>query len=142
MKTYMAKPKEITKDWLVVDATNRVLGRLATEVATVLRGKHKPTFTPHMDTGDYVIVVNADKVRLTGKKRDDKHYYRHSGYVGGLRAIDYGTLLDEKPEFVIKEAVRRMLPKGRLGRALIKKLKIYRGSDHPHEAQRPKALGQ
>lgn len=139
-KTYMAKPEELKKDWYVADAANMALGRLAVEVAKVLRGKHKPIFTPHVDTGDFVVVINASKVRLTGNKAEDKYFRRHSGYPGGLKSVPYGKLLAEKPEFAIKRAVRGMLPHNRLGRAIIKKLKVYRGSDHPHDAQRPRVL--
>ena len=137
-KTYSVKPKDISKEWWLVDASSIPLGRLASEVACLLRGKHKPIFTPHLDTGDFVIVVNAAEVKLTGNKKKKKFYYHHSGYIGGLKATDYGTLLAKKPEFVIREAVRRMLPKGRLGRTLIKKLKVYKGAEHSHQAQIPK----
>lgn len=137
MKTYMAKPSDVKKEWVVVDAADRPLGRLATEVATILRGKHKPIFTPHIDTGDFVVVINAAKVKLTGRKWESKQYHHHSGYVGSLKSVDYATLRETKPEFIVREAVRRMLPKGRLGRAVIKKLKVYRDADHPHGAQKP-----
>ena len=140
MKTYTAKPSDITKEWLIVDATNVPLGRLATRVANLLRGKHKPIFTPHIDTGDFVVVLNAGKVRLTGNKRETKMRYRHSGYIGGLKAVSYGRLLDQKPDFVIREAVRGMVPHNRLGRAQLKKLKVYTGNDHPHESQKPREI--
>lgn len=140
MKTYTAKPSDITKEWLLVDATDVPLGRLATRVADLLRGKHKPVFTPHIDTGDFVVVVNADKIRLTGNKRENKMYCRHSGYIGGLKAVNYGRLMDTKPEFVIQKAVRGMLPHNRLGRAQLKKLKVYAGAEHKHEAQKPRAI--
>lgn len=136
--TYMANAQNTTRQWYVVDAAGQTLGRLATEVASILRGKHKPTFTPHVDTGDFVIVINADKVVLTGKKLDQKFYYRHSGYPGGMKAIDYRTLMNTKPEFVVEKAIKGMIPHNRLGRATAKKLKVYRGSEHPHEAQQPK----
>lgn len=138
MKTYSVKKGEIVRDWYVVDAQDMVLGRLATQIATRLRGKHKPTFTPHLDVGDFVIVVNADKVKLTGRKMDQKMYYRHSGYLGGLTAQNARTVLERKPEEVVLQAVRRMLPKNRLGRSQLKKLKVYAGPDHPHAAQEPK----
>ncbi|ACL68912.1 50S ribosomal protein L13 [Halothermothrix orenii] len=140
MSTYMAKPHEVERQWYVVDATDKVLGRLATKIAEILRGKHKPTFTPHVDTGDYVIVVNADKVKLTGRKWEQKKYYRHSGYPGGLKEMSYEKLLQTKPELIIEKAVRGMLPHNRLGRKMIKKLKVYAGPDHPHEAQKPEKL--
>lgn len=135
--TYMAKPEEVEKKWYVIDANGKVLGRLATEVATILKGKHKPQYTPHVDTGDYVIVINCEKVRLTGKKSSNKVYYHHSGYPGGLKAIEFRTLMKKQPEKVITKAVYGMLPKNKLGRKMIKKLKVYRGSEHPHEAQKP-----
>jgi len=137
MKTFMAKKDEVERKWYVVDATNKVLGRLASQIAKKLRGKDKPIFTPHVDTGDFVIVVNAEKVRLTGKKWDKKIYYHHSGYMGGLKQITAKELLKKKPEELIRHAVKGMLPKNRLGRKLLKKLKIYAGPDHPHEAQKP-----
>ena len=135
--TYMAKPKEVERKWYVVDAANKPLGRVASEIAKILRGKHKPTFTPHVDTGDYVIVLNAKDVILTGNKRSQKHYYRHSGYPGGLKSIDYDTLLSTRPEKAMELAVKGMLPKNRLGRQIFKKLKVYSGDTHPHEAQQP-----
>jgi large subunit ribosomal protein L13 len=135
MKTFIAKEQEITKKWYLVDAKDKVLGRMATQIAMRLRGKHKPIFTPHADTGDFVVVVNADKVVLTGKKWDSKIYYRHTGYIGGLKEISAKKLLEKKPENILRFAVKRMLPKNSLGRRQLKKLKIYAGSDHPHEAQ-------
>lgn len=140
MKTFSAKPSDIEQNWYVVDAKGKVLGRLATAISMILRGKNKPIFTPHMDTGDFVIVINADKVKLTGKKLTDKKYYWHTGYPGGLKEITAEKLLKEKPERVLIRAVRGMLPKTRLGRQLIKKLKIYAGPEHPHSAQNPKLL--
>lgn len=140
MRTYSAKPEEIQREWFVVDASGQTLGRLAAQIATVLRGKHKPTYTPHLDCGDYVIVVNADKVRVTGRKLDQKIYYRHSGYPGGLKQISLRHQLQQHPDRVILFAVRGMLPKNRLGRQMIKKLKIYASPDHPHQAQQPKPL--
>ncbi len=140
MRTYSAKPHEIQREWLVVDAQGQTLGRLATRIAAVLRGKHKPFYTPHLDCGDFVIVVNAEKVRVTGRKLDQKIYYRHSGYPGGLKQIDLRRQLALYPERVIEAAVRGMLPKNRLGRKLFKKLKVYAGPTHPHQAQKPKAL--
>ncbi len=138
MGTYSPKPGEIERQWHVIDASDVVLGRLATQAATLLRGKHKPTFAPHVDTGDFVIVVNAGKVALTGNKRQTKMAYRHSGYPGGLRAVGYTELLAKRPDRVIELAVRGMLPHNRLGRQLIKKLKVYAGPEHPHAAQQPK----
>ncbi len=140
MKTYMAKGETVERKWYVVDAEGMVLGRLASQVAAILRGKHKPIFTPHVDTGDYVIIINADKVVLTGKKLEQKKYYHHSGYVGGLKEISYKTLLQKKPEFAVYEAIRLMMPKGPLGRQMLKKVKIYRGSEHNHAAQQPEVL--
>jgi large subunit ribosomal protein L13 len=136
----MAKPNEVQRDWYVVDAAGQTLGRLASEIAKILRGKHKPTFTPHVDTGDFVIVVNAEKVELTGKKLDQKKYYRHSGYPGGLKETTYRKLMDKKPELVIEKAVKGMIPHNKLGRQIIKKLKVYAGPDHPHQAQQPREL--
>jgi large subunit ribosomal protein L13 len=138
VRTYTPKPGEVERTWYVIDATDVVLGRLASHVATLLRGKHKPTFAPHVDTGDYVIVVNAAKVALTGTKRDSKLAYRHSGYPGGLKAIPYSVLLDKHPERVIEKAVRGMIPKTTLGRQQLGKLKVYAGPEHPHAAQQPK----
>jgi large subunit ribosomal protein L13 len=140
MKTFVAKEQEIEKKWLLVDAENRILGRLATQIAIRLRGKHKPVFTPHADTGDFVVVINAEKITLTGAKWDKKVYYRHSGYIGGLKKITARRLLEEKPEEVLRLAVKRMLPKNSLGRRQLKKLKIYKGTDHPHHAQHPEVL--
>jgi large subunit ribosomal protein L13 len=140
MKTFVAKEHELTKKWYLVDAENKVLGRLASQIAIRLRGKHKPIFTPHADTGDFIVVINAEKVTLTGAKWDKKFYYRHSGYVGGLKKISAKKLLEKKPEEILRLAVKRMLPKNSLGRRQLKKLKIYTGPDHPHEAQRPEKL--
>jgi large subunit ribosomal protein L13 len=137
VSTYTPKPGDITRAWHVIDAEGIVLGRLATEVANLLRGKHKPTYAPHVDTGDYVIVVNAEKVVLTGNKRDQKRAYRHSGYPGGLRSRTYGELLATKPERLVEKVVKGMLPKNKLGRAQAKKLKVYAGPEHPHAAQQP-----
>lgn len=140
MKTEVAKAENIKRDWYVVDAKDVVLGRLSTRVAGILRGKNKPIFTPSVDTGDFVIVVNAEKIALTGRKLADKIYYSHSGYVGGLKEISAGKLLEKKPEDLIKKAVKGMLPKNKLARAMLSKLKVYAGSTHPHEAQQPKTL--
>ena len=140
MKTFVAKEYEVDKKWYLVDADQKVLGRLATQIATRLRGKHKPIFTPHADVGDFIVVVNADKVALTGAKWDKKFYYRHTGYVGGLKQISARKLLEKKPEEILRLAVKRMLPKNSLGRRQLKKLKIYSGPDHPHVAQDPENL--
>lgn len=140
MKTQVAKKEEVTRDWYLVDADNKVLGRIATEIANVLRGKNKPIYTPSVDTGDFVIVVNAEKIALTGKKLADKVYYSHSGFPGGLKEITAGKLLEKKPEDVIRKAVKGMLPKNKLSRSMLSKLKIYAGPEHPHKAQQPKAL--
>lgn len=141
MKTYSARPSDVTRDWFVIDAENLVLGRLAAIVANRLRGKHKPIFTPHIDCGDNIVIVNAEKVRLTGKKRSDKVYYRHTGYPGGIRSRTAGQVLDGgHPERVIEMAVRRMVPKGPLGRQQMRKLHVYAGTDHPHGAQQPAPL--
>ncbi len=140
MRTYSPKPADITRAWHIVDADGLVLGRLATEVATILRGKHKPTFAPHVDVGDHVIVVNADKVVLTSGKGDAKMAYRHSGYPGGLTATSYTELMTDRSDEVVRNAVRGMLPKTRLGRQMLTKLKVYRGADHPHAAQSPEPL--
>lgn len=140
MKTFTPTPKDINREWVVVDATDLVLGRLASVIAGRLRGKHKPEFAPHMDNGDFVVVTNADKIKVTGRKLDQKVYYRHSGWIGGLKETGMRDMMRTKPETVIKKAVWGMLPKGRLGRALLKKLKVYVGTEHPHEAQQPKAL--
>ncbi len=140
MKTFIAKEQEIDKKWYLVDAKDKVLGRLATQIAMRLRGKHKPIFTPHADTGDFVVVINADKVTLTGRKWTNKIYYRHSGYIGGLKQISAKKLHEKKPEDILRFAVRGMLPKNSLGRRQMKKLKIYAGANHPHEAQQPEKL--
>lgn len=140
MKTFSAKPQDIERKWFVVDAQGQTLGRLATRIATLLRGKHKPIYTPHMDCGDYVIVVNADKIQVTGQKLEQKMYYRHSGYPGGLRQVSLRRQLQVHPDRVIEAAVRGMLPKNRLGRKMFRKLKIYAGPTHPHAAQQPTAL--
>jgi large subunit ribosomal protein L13 len=141
MKTTFARQETLTeRKWWVVDADGKVLGRLATELADVLRGKNKAIFTPHVDTGDFVVVINAEKVKLTGKKLTEKMYYRHSGYLGGLKSLSAGELLRKKPEALIHHAVKGMLPKNRLGRSMIKKLKVYAGTEHPHEAQQPAPL--
>jgi large subunit ribosomal protein L13 len=140
MKTYSAKPGEITREWYLVDAEGKTLGRLATQIADTLRGKRKPQYTPHVDTGDFVIVVNAEKIQVTGNKLDQKRYYRHSGYPGGLRSRTLREQLDRRPTEVIRVAVKGMLPKNRLARQQITKLKIYAGPEHPHEAQNPKPL--
>ncbi|MBI3920161.1 MAG: 50S ribosomal protein L13 [Armatimonadetes bacterium] len=139
MKTYSPKPNEIQQDWIVIDAEGEILGRLAARVASLLRGKHKPTFAPHMDGGDHVVIVNVEKVRLTGKKLDQKTYYRHSQYPGGLKATSYRTLMAVRPELALNLAVRRMLPKSSLGLKMLKKLHVYQGGEHPHQAQKPKA---
>lgn len=140
MKTYMATPSTIERKWYVVDAADKTLGRLAAEVAKVLRGKHKPTFTPHMDTGDHVIIINADKVRLTGKKLVQKVYFRHSGYLGGYKYTKAGDMLAKNPVRMVELAVRGMVPHNRLGSQIIKKLHVYAGSEHPHAAQKPEVL--
>ncbi|ANF57529.1 50S ribosomal protein L13 [Halotalea alkalilenta] len=140
MKTFSATPQTVQRDWYVVDATNKTLGRLATELARRLRGKHKAEYTPHVDTGDYIVVINADKVRVTGNKTTDKRYYRHTGYPGGLRSMTFEQMIGHAPERVIEIAVKGMLPKGPLGRAMHKKLRVYPGAEHPHAAQQPKEL--
>jgi len=140
LKTYMAKAETIQRAWYVVDAEGMVLGRLAAQVATILRGKHKPTYTPHVDTGDHVIILNADKIVLTGKKLDQKMYRKHTGYAGGLKETSYRVLMDKKPEFAVKEAIRGMLPHNSLGRKQLKKLRVYTGSEHDHQAQQPVVL--
>ncbi|NLY66313.1 MAG: 50S ribosomal protein L13 [Tissierellia bacterium] len=137
MKSYIAKPNEVERKWYLIDAEGKVLGRLASEIAKILRGKHKPTYTPHVDTGDFVIVINADKVKLTGNKLDQKYHRYHTGYPGGLKSIVYRDMLERKPEKVIELAVKGMLPKNRLGRKMFKKLKVYSGPEHKHEAQKP-----
>lgn len=137
MKSFMAKPAEIDRKWYVIDAAGQTLGRLSSEVASILRGKHKPIYTPHVDTGDFVIIINASQINLTGNKLLNKKMRWHTGYPGGLKEIDYGTLLQKKPEKIIEAAVKGMLPHNRLGAAMFKKLKVYRGSEHPHQAQKP-----
>ncbi|WP_396643139.1 50S ribosomal protein L13 [Microbacterium sp.] len=137
-RTYTPKAGEIQREWLIIDATDVVLGRLASHAAALLRGKHKPTFANHMDTGDFVIIINADKVALTGQKLEKKKAYRHSGYPGGLKSVTYGELMDKNPERAVEKAIRGMLPKNSIGRAQLGKLKVYRGAEHPHAAQQPK----
>ena len=139
-KTYSAKPGDIEQKWYVIDAENQVVGRLASQVAAMLRGKHKPQYTPHMDTGDFIVVVNADKARFTGAKETDKVYFRHSGYPGGVTTMSPKVAREKKPTFLIENAVKGMLPKNRLGRQMLKKLKVYAGTDHPHAAQQPEPL--
>jgi len=140
MKTFSAKPETVKHDWFVVDASGKVLGRLASEIARRLRGKHKPEFTPHVDTGDYIVVVNVDKLRVTGRKAENKIYYRHTGYPGGVYSASFAKLQARHPDRVLRLAVKGMLPKGPLGYAMIKKMKMYTGADHPHSAQQPKPL--
>ncbi len=140
MKTYSAKPGDVKRKWYVVDAADAVLGRLASKIAVRLRGKHKAAYTPHVDTGDFIIVVNVDKVRLTGKKWSDKLYHHHTGYIGSLKTVSAQELLRKKPEELVRHAVRGMLPKNSLGRGMLRKLKIYTGTDHPHQAQQPEEL--
>ncbi|MCU7837514.1 MAG: 50S ribosomal protein L13 [gamma proteobacterium symbiont of Taylorina sp.] len=140
MKTYTAKPETVERDWFIVDAENKTLGRLSTEIARRLRGKHKPEYTPHVDTGDYIIVINAEKVYVSGNKKTDKMYHHHTGYPGGLKSISFEKLIDKAPERVIETAVKGMLPKNPLGRAMYSKMKVYAGSEHPHTAQQPKTL--
>ena len=140
MKTFSAKAGEINHDWFVVDAAEKTLGRLASEIARRLRGKHKPEYTPHVDTGDYIVVINAEKIRVTGKKTTDKIYHSHSGYPGGLKSVSFEKLIEKAPERVIQGAVKGMLPRNPLGRAMFKKLKVYAGSEHPHSAQQPQVL--
>ena len=140
MKTYSAKTGEVNQDWFVVDAAEKTLGRLASEIAHRLRGKHKPEYTPHIDTGDYIVVINAEKIKVTGAKTTDKMYHRHTGYPGGLKSISFEKLIEKAPERVIQGAVKGMLPRNPLGRAMFKKLKVYAGSEHPHAAQQPQAL--
>jgi large subunit ribosomal protein L13 len=137
VRTYSPKPADVQRQWYVIDATDVVLGRLASHVATLLRGKHKPIFAPHVDTGDFVIVINADKVALTGNKLEQKKAYRHSGYPGGLRSVTYSELMEKRPDRAVEKAVKGMLPKNSLGRKMAKKLKVYAGPDHPHQAQQP-----
>lgn len=136
----MAKPDQVERKWYLVDASDKTLGRLATKVADILRGKHKPSFTPHIDTGDFVIIINAEKIKLTGKKWDQKKYYRHSGYPGGIKETTYKDLVKKKPELIIEKAVKGMIPHNKLGRQVVKKLKVYAGSEHPHQAQQPEEL--
>jgi large subunit ribosomal protein L13 len=140
MKTFVAKPAEVKRDWYVVDAEGKTLGRLATEIALRLRGKHKAEYTPHVDTGDYIVVINAEKVTVTGNKAKDKIYYHHTGYIGGIKSISFEDLIERAPERVIEKAVKGMLPKGPLGRAMYRKLKVYAGSEHQHSAQQPQVL--
>jgi len=140
MKTFSAKPSEVRRDWFVVDASGKTLGRLATEIARRLRGKHKPEYTPHVDTGDYIVVVNAEKIRVTGRKEQDKYYHRWTGYVGHMKSEPLGNLRQRRPERIIEYAVKGMLPRNPLGRAMFRKLKVYRGPDHRHHSQQPQAL--
>jgi large subunit ribosomal protein L13 len=140
MKTFLPNNDQVNRDWYVFDAENQVLGRIATQIANILRGKNKPTYTPSVDTGDFVIVVNAEKIMLTGAKYDDKIYYSHSGFPGGIKSISAGKLLQKKPEDVIRKAVKGMLPKNKLARHMLSKLKVYAGTDHPHKAQQPKTV--
>jgi len=140
MKTFSAKPQDVRREWHLVDATNKTLGRLATELARRLRGKHKPEYTPHVDTGDCIVVVDAEKIRVTGNKLEDKYYHHHTGYIGNLKSIPLGEQLEKHPERVIESAVKGMLPKTKLGRAMYKKLHVYAGPEHPHAAQQPAAL--
>lgn len=140
MKTFSPTPKDINREWFVVDAEDKVLGRLASQLAHRLRGKHKPEFAPHMDNGDFIVVVNCEKIKVTGAKMADKKYYRYSGYVGGLKATTLEKVMEQKPAMALMHAVRGMLPKNRLGRAMLKKLKVYAGTEHPHAAQNPKPL--
>ena len=140
MKTYSAKAEDVQRDWFVVDASEKTLGRLASEIAHRLRGKHKPEYTPHVDTGDYIVVINAEKVKVTGAKATDKMYHHHTGYPGGLKSISFEKLIDKAPERVLQRAVKGMLPRNPLGRAMFKKLKVYAGSEHPHAAQQPQPL--
>ena len=137
MKSYMAKPNEVERKWYLIDAEDKVLGRLATEVASILRGKNKPIYTPHVDTGEHVIIINADKIKLTGNKLKQKNYTYHTGYPGGLREIPYSLLMEKNPEKIIELAVKGMLPKNRLGRSMFRKLRVYRGTEHNHQAQQP-----
>jgi len=140
MKTFVAKPETVQRDWYVVDATDKTLGRLATEIARRLRGKHKAEYTPHVDTGDYIVVINAEKVTVTGRKAQGKMYYSHTGYPGGLKETNFEKLIAHKPEMVIEKAVKGMLPKGPLGRAMFRKMKVYAGAEHKHAAQQPQVL--
>jgi large subunit ribosomal protein L13 len=140
VKTFVVKDSEVKRKWFLVDAAGKTLGRLASEIAHILKGKHKPTYSPHLDTGDFVIVVNAEKVRVTGRKMDQKMYYRHSGYMGGLKEISLRDQLQRHPTYALKLAVRGMMPRNRLGRKMLKKLKVYAGPEHPHQAQQPEVL--
>lgn len=140
MKTFSAKPQTVQRDWFVVDATDKVLGRLATEIARRLRGKHKAVYTPHVDTGDYIVVINADKIKVTGRKETDKTYYHHTGYPGGMKSITLDKLREKAPERIIETAVKGMLPKNPLGRAMFRKLKVFAGNEHDHTAQQPQPL--
>jgi large subunit ribosomal protein L13 len=140
MKTFVAKPESVQREWFLVDAEDKTLGRIATEIASRLRGKHKPEYTPHVDTGDYIVVINAEKVHVTGRKAKDKQYYRHSGYPGGLKSMSFEKLIAHKGESPIELAVKGMIPRNPLGRAMLKKLKVYVGTEHPHTAQQPKEL--
>ncbi len=140
MKTYMAKKGEVERKWYIIDASGKIVGRLATKIATILRGKHKPEFTPHVDTGDFVIVVNAEKIKFTGKKFENKKYYKHTGYIGGLKETTAKEMLEKKPEEIIIQAVKGMLPKNRMRKKLLKKLRVYKGEEHPHQAQQPEIL--
>lgn len=140
MKTFSAKPESVKRDWFVVDATDKILGRLSTEIARRLRGKHKPEYTPHVDTGDYIVVVNAEKVKVTGNKEQDKMYHHHTGYVGHLKSVNLAKLRETHPERILQKAVKGMLPKNSLGRAMFKKLKVYAGENHGHTAQQPQVL--
>ncbi|GAA6166238.1 50S ribosomal protein L13 [Sessilibacter corallicola] len=140
MKTISANPATVKRDWYVVDAEGKTLGRMAAEIASRLRGKHKPEYTPHVDTGDYIVVINAEKVHVTGRKATDKMYYHHTGYIGGIKSISFDKLIEKAPERTVEIAVKGMLPKGPLGRAMFKKLKVYAGAEHPHTAQQPQEL--
>ena len=140
MKTYVAKPQTVERDWCLVDATDKTLGRLAADIASRLRGKHKPEYTPHVDTGDYIVIINAEKVHVTGNKVQDKMYYSHSGFPGGIKSINFEKLIQRAPERVIESAVKGMLPKNPLGRAMYRKMKVYKGASHPHAAQQPQEL--
>lgn len=140
MKTLSAKPESVKRDWYIVDAADKTLGRLSSEIASRLRGKHKPEFTPHVDTGDYIVVINAEKITVTGRKASNKIYHKHTGYIGGLKSISFEKLIDKAPERVIQGAVKGMLPRGPLGREMFKKLKVYAGENHPHTAQQPQVL--
>jgi large subunit ribosomal protein L13 len=140
LRTFSAKPTDIERDWYIVDAEGVILGRLASQIAQILRGKHKPIFTPHMDTGDFVVVINADKIRMSGAKEEKKHYFHHTGYPGGARVQSYKDVMKKHPERIVQSAVKGMIPHNRLGRKILKKLKVYAGTEHPHSAQQPKPL--